>query len=313
LTRFSIVTRDEVWTLGAGPALLEERLIHGRAESTATRIDARDALDEELLALCDEGARRARDTLEALPEGRARMIASARRAGPFVRTEAWLNITVGDLSIISSPEHVAVDYERLIELASIRSEISVAYRGLPIVWKNGSAAVLLHEAAGHAAEHLHAPIRWASWLSARDEPPFEMDDGGQPAAASDLLAGQPPRALRRQSFADVPLPRMSNVVVRQKNAAIGGSGRRIDVHLVAGGSYEPLTEIVTLRVSAADLVDGDRVSRLQPFEIVETRHDIAASIRGAAGEPTRYPGVVCSREGQEIVVGSSAPAVLTVF
>ena len=305
VTSFALVTRDEIWSLGAEPVLLEERLVHGAAESSGVRINASDSLDASLLAICEEVMRGAREPLRAMSEGGARLIASVRREDGEVSSEAWLNVTVAGLSIISPPEHAAVDYERLIELASVRPEVSLSYRGIPIVWRNGSAAVLLHEAAGHAAEHQHAPIRWPQWLSARDEP--------QNGAPADLLSGEAPMTMRRESFSDVPLPRMSNVVVRQENVAIEGSGRRIEVQLVSSGLYEPLTETVTIRVAAADLIDGDRALRLKPFEIVETRHDIAAAIRGADGEPVRYPGVVCSREGQEIVVGSWAPAMLTVF
>ena len=302
---FALVTRDEIWSLGAEPELVEQRLIHGQAETVGTRITATDAADHDLLATSENLVRRAREPLRAMSEGRVRLIVSVQRLDDVTRSEAWLNVTVGSVSIISAPDDALADYERLLEIASIRPELPVSYRGIPIVWRNGSAAVLMHEAAGHAAEHHHAPIRWPGWLSVRDEPP-----SGTPV---DLLAGEAPRTPRRASFADVPLQRMSNIVVRQQNVTIEGSGRRIEVQLVSGGQYEPLTETVTIRVAAADLIDGDRAVRVQPFEIVETRHDIAAAIRGAEGEPVRYPGVVCSREGQEIVVGSRAPAMLTVF
>jgi hypothetical protein len=302
---FALVRRDEIWSLGAEPALLEERLIHGSANLSGAQLTASDTLDPSLLTLCDDLVRRARDPLRTMAEGRARLIVSAQREGDQVRGEAWFNVTVAGLSIISAPESVAIDYERLIEIASIRPTATVSYRGIPIVWKNGSAAVLLHEAAGHAAEHLHAPIRWPPWLSVRDEPAS--------GDAIDLLAGEAPRTLRRESFSDIPLPRLSNVVAQQQDVSIEGGGTRIEVHLISGGLYEPLTETVTIRIAAADLIDGDRVERVRPFEIVETRYDVAAAIRGAEGDPIRYPGVVCSREGQEIVVGSAAPAMLTVF
>ena len=42
-----------------------------------------------------------------------------------------------------------------------------------------------------------------------------------------------------------------------------------------------------------------------------TRSDIARSIVGATGDPIRYPGVICSREGQELFVGSYAPLIVT--
>ena len=83
----------------------------------------------------------------------------------------------------------------------------------------------------------------------------------------------------------------------------------IEILLVAGGEYEPLTETVTLRICAANY-EG---RRLPPFDIRESREAVARAIVAAEGEPVRYPGVVCSREGQELVVGSFAPVMLTVF
>src|SRR5205823_13125544 len=65
-----------------------------------------------------------------------------------------------------------------------------------------------------------------------------------------------------------------------------------DVHLVAGGGYDPLTDVVTLHVA------------VPRFTIRATRAAIARALRGAAGAPLRYPGVICSREGQELFVRS---------
>ena len=50
---------------------------------------------------------------------------------------------------------------------------------------------------------------------------------------------------------------------------------------------------------------------LAPFQIRVPRERVARAIVGASGEPLRYPGVVCAREGQELVVGSFAPLMIT--
>ena len=76
----------------------------------------------------------------------------------------------------------------------------------------------------------------------------------------------------------------------------------VEVFLVAGGSYDPLTDVVTIDVA---------VSTAGAFTIRKSRAEIAASIAGASGEPIRYPGVICSREGQELAVGSFAPVMIT--
>ncbi len=338
--RFALVTQDEIWSIGerpsrpqspgvppgddrsqarrppaAGetPALLERRLIHGFAIQRGLEIQATDACDDEVLERCDQEMNRVRVPLETLLEGRARVVASARRVGDRIRVNAWINATIGSLSMLSAPQHFARDAELLVELASIAPAAAVDYRGIPIVWRNGSASVLLHEAVGHAAEHHQEPIEWPGWLSVSDEPEFDFDDAGEPTRKADLIRGEPPRSMLRESFSDVPLPRMSRVIVRHEGQSFEPPKRRIEIQLLAGGTYEPLSETVVLMISAADLLDDERSVRLKPFTIRETRRSIARAIRSAAGDPIRYPGLVCSREGQEMVVASHAPLMLTVF
>jgi hypothetical protein len=200
------------------------------------------------------------------------------------------------LAVVTTPEDAAEDYAMLSACISphmngLKPVLHSAYRGIPIVWRNGSAAVLLHEAVGHAVEHQAGPPPvWRSWLKV------------------DIAFG-----LRRATFRDVPLIRMKNLVATQDNAPFELAPKRIEVLLVGGGGYEPLTDTVTVCIAAADLIDGESVQRLQPFDLVESRGAVAHAIAGAEGDPLRYPGVVCSREGQELVVGSHAPVMVTFF
>ena len=301
--RFAIATCEE---LRAGERI-ESRVSHGVLEQTGNRIHATDALDEELLSRAEESLRVARG---AVPAGSARIVASSRRAGDRTRDEVTIVLTSNDLSLVTTPEHAREDAEWLDLCGAPPPRRRFSYRGIPILWTRGSAAVLLHEAAGHAAEHRARPLPWPEWLSAHDEPGF--DDTGAAPAVANLLEGEAPRAMRRASFADVALPRMSNVVVRQHGSAIDAPERRIEISLLSGGSYEPLTDVVTLFVSVAHLVEGYR-TRLPPFIIEESREVISRALRGAAGEPQRYPGVICSAEGQHLFVGSAAPVMLTEF
>lgn len=119
--------------------------------------------------------------------------------------------------------------------------------------------------------------------------------------------------MRRSSFADVPLPRLSNIVVRHDGAPFEKPATHLDILLIAGGRYDPLTETVSIFVAAADLVKDGVTRGVRPFVIRESRERIASAIRGARGEPERYPGVICSAEGQEIFVASHAPEILVVF
>jgi len=299
--RFAIVTRDELWSLDRRAAF-ESRLIHGVAELDGNAIEARDDLDRELLVLCDAERDRVRAALDPLRHGRVRAVVSARRDDERVAVSSTVSISVFDLSVATTLPHVASDYELLVELASVPVEDERHRLSGPIAWRNGSAAVLLHEAAGHAAEHGHPRVAWPAWLTVMDE-----SDGG----SADLLAGEMPRAMRRESFTDVPLARMTNVVAGNRGSDVELPSRRIDVLLAGGGSYEPLTGVVTLFIAAADLVDGKSSRRLAPFSIAVDRTAVARSLRGASGPPRRYPGVICSREGQELFVSSYAPDLLT--
>jgi hypothetical protein len=278
---FAIATRDELWVHGR---LVERRLAHGRATRDERGIHAVDAGDPLLVAACDA----AMDELHAcvIPDARVRLVAEARE-GELTRT---IVVTLSGLSVVTTPEHMAADVALLRSVSTFPPKDDTPPRDIPLLWKHGSAAVLLHEAAGHALEHGQAPLELPSWLTI-----------------------DVPLQLRRASFKDVPLMRMTDVVARQTNAPFALPARRIEIVLVDGGTYDPLTELVTVRVAAAQLVDGDDVRALAPFTIEEQRATIARSIAGAMGEPLRYPGVICSREGQELVVGSHAPFLLTVF
>jgi hypothetical protein len=280
--KFSIATRDELWLDGR---LFERRLSHGEAFHDERGIVAADTRDAELVAACDA----AMDELQAfvVPDARIRLVAEASSVDGVTRT---ITVTSGNRSIVTTPEHFVND----VALLRGAMDGDAAPRNVPFLWKHGTAAVLLHEAIGHPLEHGQPSI---------DLPPWLIVDV--------------PLKQRRASFKDVPLLRMTQVVARiiarQHGAPFAIPEQRIEIELVDGGAYDPLTGMVTLRIAAATLVDGDRVDVLAPFTIHETRESIVRSIAGAAGEPLRYPGVICSREGQELVVGSYAPLMLTVL
>lgn len=306
---YSIATRDEVWSHGV---LLESRLEHGEARQEGDVIEARDALDAALVAACDEEMVRLRATLADAGDARVRAVARAASDGERSGT---LTITMRGVSIVTTPAAAARDAAMLRALVAREPEEELTER-LPIVWRNGSGAVLLHEAVGHPAEG--APLTRPSGTFSplpqgeghsrrvRGRTPWLSIDDVSPAGTANLLL-EPPRALRRASFRDVPLRRMTALVATQSGAPFAVPERHIEVHLVAGGSYEALTDEVTVDVAVANL--GAR--RLAPFTIRAAREAVLDAIRGASGEPVRYPGVVCSREGQELVVGSFAPVMVT--
>jgi hypothetical protein len=274
LNTFAIVSRDESWTRGT---MTESRLMHGTARQSGNSIEAVDTCDERLLQMCDDTLDVARAVVSAIRDARIRMRVRATQEDGVENVETTITIGIGGLSIVTTPTDAQRDYELLMGLAGSKPVQRVA--PLPIVWQNGSAVVLLHEAIGHANEHGAPEVSWPSWLSV-----------------------DAPIALRRETFRDVPLPRMTHLIARQSGAPFAVPRERIDVHLVAGGGYDPVTDVVTIHVSS---------STAGPFTIRRTRTQIAASLVGASGEPVRYPGVICSREGQALYVASHAPLLVT--
>lgn len=271
---FAIASRDELWLRGV---LSESRLMHGEARQHGLTIDATDARGERLMRACDEAIDNVRSTIASLGDARVRVVARATRENDVESVQTTISVSIEGVSVVTTPTDAIADYELLRGLAG--SKPAMALGSFPIVWQNGSAAVLLHEAIGHAREHDAAPVSWPAWLSV-----------------------DAPLVTRRETFRDVPLPRMKHLIARQTDAPFVLPDRRIDVQLIAGGAYDPVTDIVTINVA---------VSSAGPFAIRRTRAEIAAALSGAAGEPIRYPGVICSREGQELYVASHAPLMTT--
>ena len=269
MSRYAHAVREELWSRGRR---VESRLAYGEAiEEPDGSITATDARDDALVS-------RAESLLSSLHQAMptdalVRLIAEASTEGDT----ATMTVRIANLSIVTTPEHVQSDLQ-LLRTAGVPPAEQAASRR-PILWKNGTAAILLHESHAHPLEHNHAPLETPPWLNV-----------------------EVPLAKRRQSFRDVPLLRMQHVRVTQHEAPFEIPEDHIEVHMVDGGAYEPLTETITMRVSA---------SSIGPFEFTEPRANIL--FLGARGEPLRYPGVICSREGQELVVGSYAPEILTAF
>lgn len=261
LSTFALASVDEIWVDGV---LVERRLSHGRAEQAGTSIVAVDARDDLLVARAVDGLHALRDSMPQ--HGRVHLVSRASTDGD----EATMTVTVDGLSLVLEGGGAAGALPPL-------SKRRLRRRGPYVLWHNGSGSILLHEAFGHAREHNKPDVEWPAWL--RIDAPLK---------------------LRRESFKDVPLLRMTNVVVTHDNAPFDPPDDRIDVEYVRGGAYDPLTDMVTIEVAVPQ------------FTIRATREQIARSIAGAHGETVRYPGVICSREGQQLVVGSFAPTLLTV-
>lgn len=347
---FAVVAREEVWIIPGGgrlPRLVARREGHGRAvtrcDSNGVHIEASDnppasqGGSPAQIAV----ARKTFETdlanqFESLPFAATRLDAAwpvrltlrgnvsivAREGIETTRTSLFITASIRErgaaASVVTSPRFMRDDIKLLLAAVAAPSPARVDSRLYPIVWRGGSGAVLLHEAIGHAAEHSALPVVWPHWLRVDDLPDVDggfpmggLDDTGQSLLPTDLTAGSRPSARRRASFSDLPIARMTNLVVRQQNAPWSDRLPRIEVSLLGGGRYDPLTDRVTIAVVAADLISDTARQALQPFEFSESRKAIAERLAGAAGEPRRYPGVICSSEGQELFVGSFSADVVT--
>ncbi|HUP63775.1 MAG TPA: hypothetical protein VM557_00640 [Thermoanaerobaculia bacterium] len=260
--------------------------------------------------------------LDALPPGRFEVLRLRTRSAPSGAGQTSHLATVkthGRSVVLAIDEQAVAKLRRLtpLLLAERGERPPVNPHQLPIVWNGGSAAVLLHEAVAHPSEERAVPIEWPSWLAVRDEPGhpgigrMETDDAGRTPRSRDLLAGQEPSAWRREGFRNVPLRRLTNLVATAADAPFEIPASHIDVLLLGGGRWDPITDTVELRVTVSTLVHGDEARPLSPFTLHASREDVSRSLAGATGLPLEYPGVLCRAEGQRLPVGSFAPLLVT--
>ncbi len=225
----------------------------------------------------------------------------------------------GRVSIVSAPEAIGDDVSWLHALTADESRPSdVDPLSFPLAWMGGSASVLLHEAVGHPSERSARRVALPAWLAVSDDPSAShlggsgLDDCGASLQVRDLTLNEHPSALRRWSFRDVPLRRMTNLVVTSRAVAQAElPDPRVEIHLVGGGHWDALDDNITVEVLIADLVSGGERRRLTPFRYRATRREVARRLEGAFGDLTPYRGVICSDEGQHLPVGSLAVGIVT--
>jgi hypothetical protein len=214
-----------------------------------------------------------------------------------------------DLSITTNgteaETHLAMLRRRLEVVETTEADLA----SCPVLWRGGSGAVLIHEALGHPAER-GVFANWPAWLEVSDEPSSQLDDTAQRVTARILTRGQEPASLRREDFRAAPVRRMSMLMVTAKSSAERLPDPRIEIWIVAGGSYDPLNDSVDLFITLAHLVEGNRTRVLRPFRLSADRAEIPRRLLGAFSEPSIYPGVICGDEGQRLMVGSVAPDLL---
>lgn len=344
---FAHVTEDESWLVGARTECLRQGFDQGWAVARDFKgtlaIQGSDTFQPGPLGTWEESAEQLREALvrsaalDSMPilrtistfsadDQQVRIIKSGRYVSSTVRGHFSTSFTItisrrdpvtGErISITTSPETLSPD---CIQLASLLKPLPAGElpEDIPILWRGGSASVLFHELIGHRSQTGLPALKWPLWLTVSDQPFAEglgrmiVDDTGVSPRAALLTKGQELQCRRRQTFRDMPLVRMTNLICETAGVPLRVPEERIEVWLVAHGSYDSDSDRVSLNISLADHVDGSTRRRLPPFQIESGAEQIAAALVGGRGPLTRYPGIVCGDEGQRIPVGSWSMELLT--
>jgi len=217
----------------------------------------------------------------------------------------------------------------------------------------GAGGILFHEACGHALEGDRA-LRDRSALAALlgeevgpkeltlvDDPTLDglpgsrrFDDEGWPAArtvlidagrvagllldrATALRAGTAPTgSARRESYRDLPLPRMTNTFVtegtRDPGEILAAVQRGVYVEELGAGRVDTATADLTFRVRRGSLVAGGRkVAPLQACAVSGNGLRALAGVRMIGADLRFDPGAgECGKEGQRARAAVGQPTIL---
>jgi len=344
---FAHVTEDETWVIGSRTERLRGAFDQGWAVARdfkgSLAIQGSDTFQSGPLGTWEESAEQLREslarsaTLDPAPllrtiaatsadDHQVRIVKSGRYVSSTVRGHFSTSFTItisrrdpltgGLISMTTTPEALSAD---CILLASLVKPIPVGDRPdeVPILWRGGSASVLFHELIGHRSQTERRPLEWPRWLTVSDQPFAEglgrmiVDDTGVSPRAALLTRGQELKCRRRQSFRDMPLIRMTNLICETAGLPLRVPEQRIEVWLVDHGSYDADSDRVGLHIALADHVDGGVRRRIPPHRFEAGSEEILTALMGGRGPLTRYPGIVCGDEGQRVPVGSWSMELLT--
>ena len=221
---------------------------------------------------------------------------------------------------------------------------------MAVVLGPGGGGILFHEACGHGLEADHiqkdasifrgklgqrlasslvmgvddgtVPSAWGS---------FAVDDEGTPAHRTVLFEGgeligylydrfradrdgvQSTGNGRRQSYAHLPIPRMSNSSILsgsdRADDIIASTSRGVYAKTLGGGQVNPATGDFVFGVSEGYLIEDGRItSPVRGANLIGNGPQILAAIDGVADDFETRDGV-CGKEGQGAPVSNGSPTV----
>ncbi|MGH2657548.1 MAG: TldD/PmbA family protein [Actinomycetota bacterium] len=219
---------------------------------------------------------------------------------------------------------------------------------MPVVVGAAGGGVLFHEACGHGLEadtvgkdasvyrgrlgerlastlvtgvdDSTVPGAWGS---------FALDDEGTPAARTVLFeegvlvgmlydrfwAGKDEAALtangRRQSYAHLPIPRMTNTSILRRDAdpddVVADTERGLYAKALGGGQVNPATGDFVFGVTEAYLIEGGRITTpVRGANLIGNGIDILAAVDAVASDFDARPGT-CGKDGQGVPVTTGSP------
>ena len=219
---------------------------------------------------------------------------------------------------------------------------------MAVVMGPGGGGVLFHEACGHGLEadliqkeasiyrdrlgdtlasplvtgidDATVPNAWGS---------FSFDDEGTPSQRTVLFEGGDLRGYmydrlradhdgvpstgngRRQSYANLPIPRMTNSYILPGGSApedvIGDTARGVYAVSIGGGQVNPATGDFVFGVSEGYLIEDGRVTTpVRGANLVGNGTDILSRIDAVASDFDVFYGI-CGKEGQGVPVGNGSP------
>jgi TldD protein len=219
---------------------------------------------------------------------------------------------------------------------------------MPVVVGPAGGGVLFHEACGHGLEAdtvgKDASVyrgrlgeRLASTLVTgvddstvpRAWGSFALDDEGTPAGRTVLFeegvllgmlydrfwAGKDEAALtangRRQSYAHLPIPRMTNTSILNGDAdpddVVADTDRGLYAKVLGGGQVNPATGDFVFGVTEAYLIEGGRITTpVRGANLIGNGIDILAAVDAVAADFDARPGT-CGKDGQGVPVTTGSP------